>query len=118
MAFAGAATVCAWWCVGRKSEPVPVVRMPLQSTVAAAPIPPLRLNVAGPASTPVPEPPAPPQAREIAGTWKMYLAHAPLREPEVANPDSESNRKILETMVIKALKKSGASPFQPPLVAR
>jgi hypothetical protein len=33
----------------------------------------------------------------------MYLAHAPLREPEVADPDSETNRRILETMVTKAL---------------
>lgn len=33
----------------------------------------------------------------------MFLAHAPLREPEVADPDSETNRRILEAMVTKAL---------------
>jgi hypothetical protein len=40
---------------------------------------------------------------EVAATSRMYIAHAPLREPTVADPDSEANRRILETMVLKAL---------------
>ena len=49
---------------------------------------------------------------ESEATAKMYIAHASLRAPEVANPDSETNRKILETMVQKALAagESSASP--------
>jgi hypothetical protein len=35
----------------------------------------------------------------------MYLAHASLRVPEVADPDSVSNREILQTMLGKALGK-------------
>lgn len=40
---------------------------------------------------------------EVEGTRRMYVAHAPLRVPEVANPDSEANRMILQSMVQKAL---------------
>lgn len=36
-------------------------------------------------------------------TDRMIAAHAPLRTPAVANPDSEENRQILQTMVLKAL---------------
>jgi hypothetical protein len=41
----------------------------------------------------------------------MYMAHAPLRDPAVADPDSEQNRQILQSMVTKAL--SRASQAQP-----
>lgn len=40
---------------------------------------------------------------ESIATRRMYMAHASLRTPEVANPDSEANRRILQTMVTKAL---------------
>jgi hypothetical protein len=37
------------------------------------------------------------------GTQRMYLAHASLRMPEVADPDSSTNREVLQAMVQKAL---------------
>jgi hypothetical protein len=40
---------------------------------------------------------------QVIGTRRMYIAHAPLRVPEVADPDSAGNRRILQTMVTKAL---------------
>jgi len=40
---------------------------------------------------------------EIAATAGMYAAHAPLRTPEVADPDSKANRQVLQVMVAKAL---------------
>lgn len=46
---------------------------------------------------------------QVAATRRMYMAHAPLRTPEVADPDSAANRQILETMVAKALKRSQPS---------
>lgn len=46
--------------------------------------------------------PLPPNSNEVA-TNRMYLAHASLRTPEVADPDSVTNREILQTMIGKAL---------------
>ncbi len=40
---------------------------------------------------------------EVVATERMYLAHASLRDPEVADPDSGTNRRILQTMVTKTL---------------
>lgn len=56
------------------------------------------------------EPEAPAPVDEIVATQRMYMAHAPLRTPEVADPDSASNKQILQTMVQKAL----AHPAGPP----
>jgi hypothetical protein len=39
----------------------------------------------------------------------MYAAHAPLRAPEVADPDSTANRQVLQTMVTKALARAGTA---------
>ena len=44
----------------------------------------------------------------------MYLAHAPLRTPEVADPDSDSNRKILQAMVEKGLRNPPAAAPKAP----
>lgn len=58
------------------------------------------LAVPAPASVPVDS------ARSRAAlkaSERMYAAHAPLRTAEVANPDSTTNRRILQTMVEKAL---------------
>jgi hypothetical protein len=45
----------------------------------------------------------------------MYAAHAPLRTPEVADPDSAANKQIPQTMVLKALAQQPAvSPSNPP----
>jgi hypothetical protein len=49
-----------------------------------------------------------PQPDEVAATISMYAAHAPLRVPEVSNPDSAANLQILQTMVRKALDKQRA----------
>lgn len=50
-----------------------------------------------------PEPVAVPPGPEVAATRRMYAAHAPLRTPQVADPDSVPNRQILQTMVMKAM---------------
>lgn len=44
-----------------------------------------------------------PRISEVDGTHRMIEAHAPLRKPEVANPDSTGNRRILQTMLSKAI---------------
>ena len=49
-------------------------------------------------------------AAETAATARMYAAHASLRTPEVADPDSAANKKILQTMVLKALSQPGTLP--------
>ena len=46
---------------------------------------------------------------ETLATRRMYLAHAPLRTPAVADPDAEENRIILQQMVLKALAR-GSQP--------
>ncbi len=62
-----------------------------------------------PTQTPA-EPLPAPTVDEVAATERMYLAHASLRDPEVADPDSETNRRILETMVTKALAAAESAP--------
>lgn len=42
---------------------------------------------------------------EAIGTAQMYAAHAPLRVPSLADPDSPENRFILYQMVTKALRR-------------
>lgn len=81
--------------------------------------PPAELVVTTPASPPatapvpsvaVPIVEADSRAESLA-TARMYAAHAPLREPTVANPDSAENREILRTMAFKAL--AGPAPTPP-----
>ena len=45
----------------------------------------------------------PPRIDEVTATERMVDAHATLRKPEVASPDSAGNRRILQTMLNKAL---------------
>ena len=59
---------------------------------------------AGPANSALSETP-PALSTESRATLQMYAAHAPLRAPELANPDSTTNRQILQTMVQKALQR-------------
>jgi hypothetical protein len=47
-------------------------------------------------------------ATEVMATRRMYAEHAPLRALDVADPDSEANREILQTMVLKALQRKAA----------
>lgn len=70
-----------------------------------------------------PEPPKPnPENKLVSGqvaTARMYAAHASLRTPEVADPDSTANKQILSTMVAKALSQTlspsnGSQPATPP----
>ena len=49
------------------------------------------------------------QSDSILATQRMYLAHASLRTPEVADPDSVGNRQILQTMLAKALARPEAT---------
>ncbi len=52
---------------------------------------------------------------EYEATLAMVSAHSPLREPEVQDPDSLSNRKALDTMIRKAMRgKASPPPFIPP----
>ncbi len=51
---------------------------------------------------------------EMAATIRMVSAHATLRSPEVADPDSDSNRRLLDVMLRKALVPRPALPPPPP----
>lgn len=42
---------------------------------------------------------------QVEGSRRMYQAHAPLRTASFANPDSVENRRVLQTMLSKALAK-------------
>jgi hypothetical protein len=66
-------------------------------------------NSAAPAATIVAAP-ALPHIDEVTGTRRMILAHAPLRDPRVANPDSVENRQVLQSMVAKALARADKKP--------
>lgn len=86
--------------------PVAVAPVPV-AVIAPSAVP------AAPSAMPV-APPSPARFDEDAASRRMYLAHAPLREPEVADPDSEANRRILQTMVTKALSMpAGSQPNHP-----
>jgi len=36
---------------------------------------------------------------QIQESYEMYVAHSSLRQAEISNPDSESNRELIESMV-------------------
>jgi hypothetical protein len=101
------AAILYWWIDRSRETRTPTMERPQQtaatppavSSAAVAPV------AAIEAPTPAPEVPAGLPV-EVEATRRMYLAHAPLRTPQVANPDSESNRRILQTMVAKALSPS------------
>jgi hypothetical protein len=91
--------------IWRASRPMPMDAS-RPAPVAAAPAP--VMNPAAAVSLPVALPTAP--SDETVATARMYAAHAPLRVPEIANPDSVTNKQILQTMVAKALaKKQGTA---------
>jgi hypothetical protein len=80
-----------------------------------APVPVAQQPAAAPAPAPEMKPPAAPvrvaeNPAELAATARMYAAHAPLRVPEVADPDSATNKQILQTMVTKALAQPATAP--------
>lgn len=84
------------------SSPAVVLQTPSLVPPAAAP---LRSVPASSALVPVTSRPS---IDEVGATARMYAAHAPLRVHEVADPDSEGNRRILQTMVEKALVRTSA----------
>ena len=106
----------------KQSLPKTVVSAPDVATPVASLHTPLVPAVGAiPATTPPAEPQAQPnvtpslasreQAKnEVAANARMYGAHASLRTPEVANPDSKTNKRILQTMVLKALAQQSAAP--------
>ncbi len=97
LALAGAAV----WFLGRGHRAATSAKD--SAPAAATTRPALPIAAVPPAPEPPPKPLAPQQEAEEAATARMYLAHAPLRVPEVADPDSATNRQILQTMVGKAL---------------
>ncbi len=106
-----AAAILCWW-IGRSREAQAARSAPPEPIVAATPPPPRPVVAAAPAPPAAPPAPAlaPAQQARVEATQRMYLAHAPLRAPEVANPDSEANRRILQAMVMKTLRPAPASP--------
>lgn len=60
--------------------------------------------------SPAPETATPATTNEVAATARMYAAHASLRAPAVADPDSDQNRQILQAMITKALGPTGDQP--------
>ena len=105
-AIALSLTATAVWFLCRRHEPRLPSKAP-QTAAASKPASPVAAPAAAPAQPPAPIPPQ--QADEVAATARMYLAHAPLRTPEVSDPDSAANKKVLQTMVLKAL----AQPARP-----
>lgn len=86
---------------GKTPPPAPV---PATATVTPVAVSSPNPIVSAPVATaPATAAPNDSQSAEVAATRRMYMAHAPLRTPEVADPDSEANRRILQTMVEKAL---------------
>ena len=83
-----------------KASPAPAAPTPVAATAAPA---------ASPTSASSGTPGAPAthadkrESPEVTATRRMYGAHASLRSPELADPDSETNRRVLQTMVEKAL---------------
>jgi cytoskeletal protein RodZ len=75
------------------------------------------VSAAAPAAPPPPadEPTPAPGTAETQATDRMIAAHASLRTPAVADPDSKENRAILQTMLSKALTRKDAKP--PPFPA-
>jgi hypothetical protein len=61
-------------------------------------------------ATVVSAPESAPPGSEVTATRQMIMAHAPLRVPEVADPDSTTNRQILQTMVTKAISRTEKKP--------
>ncbi len=107
----GALSASVWWLTSHRAPPS--LTAPNPAAVAAAPAhaPAPVAPMAEP--PPAPPPPAPAQQAEVQATERMYLAHAPLRVPEVADPDSASNRQTLQTMVAKALQNAAAAQPAP-----
>lgn len=90
--------------------PVAADTTSLLPTAASSPNAPLAQNVAGVPRQSLVIPVDPDGNAELAATARMYGAHASLRTPEVADPDSVINKRILATMVAKAITQTATPP--------
>jgi hypothetical protein len=102
LSLSGALIAVAWIAL-RPASQTSKPAVALTTPTAAAP------RLTSPEKLPEPPalPPAPPvNPVEAAATSRMVEAHSPLRIPEIADPDSGSNRQILQTMVQKALQRN------------
>lgn len=106
------AAVMLW----RARRPTPVVPNTSRSAAVHA-APPAVASVVPPVVETAPAAVTALPSAEIAATARMYAAHAPLRVPELADPDSTTNKQILQTMVAKALAQS-AKPASGPAPTR
>lgn len=110
---------------GNPVAPTDVAAVPLTTPVLPSPA----TSGASPAApmdgtapvTPLPLPALLPQVQseanpELVATARMYAAHASLRASEVADPDSQSNRQILRTMIDKSLAHVRSTPSTPPAI--
>jgi hypothetical protein len=86
---------------------------PIAVSAPAVPTAPPVVAAQSTVTTPPVPPAAPANPAAVAATERMYLAHASLRTPEVADPDSASNRQILQTMVTKALVRAASETAHP-----
>lgn len=105
-----------------QQESEAVAQEPASPPVVSAPAPIAQPAASKPATvatnstpvTPIPSKisavPSAPKLTQAQGTALMYLAHASLREPEEANPDSHTNQVILQTMLAKALNNAASAP--------
>jgi hypothetical protein len=109
--LAGVST--ATWRYLHRARPLPVSPVTITSTPSkpapAVPVPPVKIPEPPEKPvvvTPAVRPAEPVNHIELVGTAQMVAAHSSLRMPEVADPDSNTNRQILQVMVAKALNHS------------
>ena len=107
IACAALVVVTAVWILRQPADqPVELESESLPGALAPSePVKPIVYETAtGPeAAVVVSSPPSSPNSAENFATERMVAAHAVLRSPAVADPDAETNRQILNTMVNKAL---------------
>jgi len=104
LGIVGLGGTAIWLLWPRPAQPADAPK-PEPAVAVATPAP----VVATPAATQVTLAPAPGKPDEVAGTKRMYAAHAPLRTRSAVDPDSEQNRQVLQTMVTKALSRADAT---------
>lgn len=88
-----------------KLEPVPQPTVPIVKAELLPPLPEVETGQREERAVVSDEPPS----IEVLRTRSMVVAHAPLREPSVMDPDSKENQIILQTMITKVL---GTAPLQ------
>lgn len=101
-----------------ESTPAPAAPPQVETALATAPVPALAATPPQAIATTLSPTPAQPVSSaspatvsptELA-TERMIIAHAPLRKPALADPDSPENRQVLQTMLQKALLRNQQPP--------